>query len=282
MCSSNIYFLFGFFQKFAHVNIDYCCISSLELRGSPKNISGNMFWFVPRIVNNLFTGRTEIIAKIMNAISNSRGMTQQHRFIIGGMGGQGKSEICLQIANKLRHEYVKTYSVEVDQDRANLSSFWGVFWLEVSSLSVAKSSFTSVARLLRSSTDTIDDVLQLMSNFKTSWLLILDNADDLDVDYQGYFPSGGRGTIIMTSRVANCIRYETIGSETLTGLNQNECVELLLKTAEIPMAAWHSYSKVAGDVVSDLSFHTLSIIQPGAYIARGHSSIKCFPYKLRE
>ena len=152
----------------------------------------------------------------------------------------------------------------------------------VSSLSIAKSSFTSVARLLGSSADTIDDVLQLMSNLKTSWLLILDNADDPDVDYQGYFPSGERGTIIMTSRVANCSRYETIGSETLTGLDQKECVELLLKAAEIPTAEWPSYSRVAGYVVNDLSFHTLAIIQAGAYIARGHSSIEGVPNKLRQ
>lgn len=58
-------------------------------------------------MNNLFTGQTEIIAKIINAISNSRQKTQQHRFIIAGVGGQGKSEICLQIANKLRQEYAK-------------------------------------------------------------------------------------------------------------------------------------------------------------------------------
>ena len=90
------------------MNIVNCSASLPELSGPPKDISANKFWLVPRIVNNLFTGRTEIIAKIMNAISNSRHMTQQHRFIIGGMGGQGKSEICLQIANKLRQEYVKS------------------------------------------------------------------------------------------------------------------------------------------------------------------------------
>lgn len=110
--------------------------------------------------------------------------------------------------------------------------------MEVSSPSIAKSSFTGVARLLESSVDTIDDVLQLLSNLKTSWLLILDNADDPDFDYQGYFPSGDRGTIMMTSRVADCSRYETIGSQTLTGLDRNECVELLLKAAEIPTAEW--------------------------------------------
>lgn len=76
------------------------------LRGILEDVSGNFIWVVPRIVNNLFTGRTETITKITDAIKKSNGAQQQHRFIIMGMGGQGKSEICLHIANKVRQEYV--------------------------------------------------------------------------------------------------------------------------------------------------------------------------------
>ena len=172
--------------------------------------------------------------------------------------------------------------VEIRRYLANISSFWGIFWVEVSSPSIARSSFTSVARLLGYSIDTVDDVLQLMSNLKTSWLLILDNADDPNFDYQWYFPSGDTGTIIMTSRVADCSRYGTIGSETLASLDRKECVELLLKAAKIPTAEWFSHSSVAENVVSELSFHTLAIMQAGAYIARGHCSMKAFPHKFRE
>ena len=111
-----------------------------------------------------------------------------------------------------------------DRNIANFSSFWGVFWVEVSSPSVTKSNFTSVARLLGFSLHTIDDILQLMSNLKTSWLLILNNADDPDFDYQEYFSSGDMETIIMTSRVADCSQYKTIGSEILTSVGQKECV----------------------------------------------------------
>lgn len=81
-----------------------CEASVLGLRGPLKDVSANVLWLVPRVVINLFTGRTETPTKIMNAIDNSRRMQQQHRFINTGMGGQGKSEICLQIANKLRQE----------------------------------------------------------------------------------------------------------------------------------------------------------------------------------
>lgn len=117
---------------------------------------------------------------------------------------------------------------------ANVSGCWGVFLVDFSSSSVAKSSFTPVARLLGSSLDTVDGVLQLMSNLKTSWLLILDNADNQDFNYQEYFASGDRGTIIMTSRIADCSRYWTIGSETLTGLDFQDCVELSSQSSGNP------------------------------------------------
>ncbi len=50
--------------------------------------SGNSHWYVPRVVNNLFIGRTQILTKIVNVIHKSRkGAQQQHRFVITGMGG---------------------------------------------------------------------------------------------------------------------------------------------------------------------------------------------------
>lgn len=87
------------YKNFAYVNIDVRNASLPGLRGPPKDTSANMVWLVPRIVNNIFTGRTKTPTKIKNAISESRCIPQQHRFIITGMGGQGKSEVCLQIAN---------------------------------------------------------------------------------------------------------------------------------------------------------------------------------------
>lgn len=65
----------------------------------------NVHWLVPRTVNSLFTGRAEVLDKIQNAIRSNHmttGPKKQQRYIITGMGGQGKSEICLKIADMLR------------------------------------------------------------------------------------------------------------------------------------------------------------------------------------
>ncbi len=69
-----------------------------------REASRNAHWLVPRVANAFFTGRTEILIKIVNVIHNRKDVQQQHIFVITGMGGQGKSELCLQIANRVRHE----------------------------------------------------------------------------------------------------------------------------------------------------------------------------------
>jgi putative protein kinase ArgK-like GTPase of G3E family len=67
----------------------------------------NMHWIIPRPVNSLFTGRSELVERIHNALrNNDMGTTKQKRLVITGIGGIGKSEVCLQVADLMRDEYV--------------------------------------------------------------------------------------------------------------------------------------------------------------------------------
>jgi len=65
-----------------------------------------MHWMVPRTANSLFTGREDLLQSldgiVRDAVTNAWG-GRQCRIVISGMGGQGKSEICLQLARRLRH-----------------------------------------------------------------------------------------------------------------------------------------------------------------------------------
>lgn len=63
---------------------------------------------IPRAINSLFTGRSDLLYRIQRALqSESMSAAQmQSRFVITGLGGQGKSEICLQIASLLKQKYV--------------------------------------------------------------------------------------------------------------------------------------------------------------------------------
>jgi hypothetical protein len=65
----------------------------------------HVHWTVTRPTNTLFTGRDDILQDlediISDAVKNPPDQTQC-RIVIAGMGGQGKSEICLQLAHRLR------------------------------------------------------------------------------------------------------------------------------------------------------------------------------------
>ena len=67
---------------------------------------GNKHWMVPRQVNGLFTGRVKLLLRIQEALRNNHTSPsdEQKRFVITGLGGQGKSEICLKVASLMREE----------------------------------------------------------------------------------------------------------------------------------------------------------------------------------
>ncbi|OCK95935.1 uncharacterized protein K441DRAFT_608490 [Cenococcum geophilum 1.58] len=238
---------------------------ALKLRPSHlERAPRNMHWCIPRPVNALFIGRTDVLERIERAITRKENDQKQRRFVITGIGGQGKSELCLRIADRMR---------EV---------FWGVFWVDVSSESAAAAGFLRISNILGSSAEDIDDTRQLLSNAKDDWLLVLDNADDPDTDYERYFPSGTRGAILITSRIPECSYYNTVGSEQLGGLNPGNCLTLLLRAAEIPAESWIEHKQAANRAIDVLGSHTLALIQAGAYIAQGYCSMEEYPVQYQQ
>jgi hypothetical protein len=72
-----------------------------------KAQTGNVHWVVSRTENKLFTGRADLIQRMQNAfhITEDDGSTYQTRLVITGLGGQGKSEVCIKFARLVREEY---------------------------------------------------------------------------------------------------------------------------------------------------------------------------------
>lgn len=118
--------------------------------------------------------------------------------------------------------------------------------------------------------ENLQDAVRVLANTKERWLLILDNADDPDIDYQIFLPSGEDGTVIITSRMRDCQQYSTIGVVTVDSLTSQELTKLLLKASGIHQIPSSSSSRQAEELISILGSHTLAIIQAGAFIAAGH------------
>lgn len=64
---------------------------------------------VPRQVNPHFTGRRHMLQRLRGSLcpeDDDVKNREQKRFVICGMGGSGKSEVCLKFANENRDRYV--------------------------------------------------------------------------------------------------------------------------------------------------------------------------------
>lgn len=157
-----------------------------------------------------------------------------------------------------------------------------MFWADVSNPDIAKAEFISIAKLLGKEVSSVEDACALLSNTKKPCLLILDNADDPNFDYHVYLPSGMQGSIIMTSRFADCKQYSTTVWEALTSLDQEDSRALLLKAARIPKEHWATHAEAAESVVCLLESHTLALIQAGAYIARCHCNLHDYPKTFQQ
>jgi tetratricopeptide (TPR) repeat protein len=161
-------------------------------------------------------------------------------------------------------------------------SFWGVFWVDVSDPSTARSGFASIATAVNSSAKTIAETLQLLARNTRRWLLILDNADDPKHDYAEYFPSCERGAILLTSRNPQCQDYSTVGTELLQGLSMQDSIHLLLTASHILPDTWSTQQAHAHFVVNLLGSHTLAIIQAGAYVAQGYSTLEDYSRRYQD
>ena len=137
--------------------------------------------------------------------------TRRKIFVVHGLGGIGKTQLCVEFARKHR------------------ADFTAIFWLDGSSEDVLRRAFIDVAIRLppaevplyvsqaakRSdiNTDTVvQAVLEWLSiSSNQHWLLIIDNvdrdhmakeADSLAYDVMEYCPKADHGNILITSRLA--------------------------------------------------------------------------------
>ncbi|KAK6502492.1 hypothetical protein TWF506_003073 [Arthrobotrys conoides] len=136
----------------------------------------------------------------------------------------------------------------------------------------------------RISTDseTISDIqsalfrwLQLPDNNK--WLLIFDNADDLETfDIQEYFPNYGGGAILITSRRPEF--SHSAEQADLEGLDKESAIKLLLSLAHLSNSL-EVVKHDAANLVEKLGFMPLAISHAGCFIHEAKVPLKEYlPY----
>ncbi|KAJ7312647.1 hypothetical protein DFH08DRAFT_822090 [Mycena albidolilacea] len=110
-----------------------------------------------------------------------------------------------------------------------LSSFSDIFFIDTSTITTIETGLKNIAVLNHFGTSQQDGLLWLTNNIK-EWLLVLDNADDPNINLQDFIPECEHGNIIITSRNPRLCVYA--GSDSLVSdMEEADAMALLLKTA---------------------------------------------------
>ncbi|GGX64098.1 FxSxx-COOH system tetratricopeptide repeat protein [Streptomyces hiroshimensis] len=137
--------------------------------------------------NPNFTGRESLLREIEEQLRGD-GTTAVLPQALHGMGGVGKSQLAIEYIYRHSHEY-------------NV-----VWWIPAEQESLILGALSQLARRLGlevgpQANTTVPAVREALRSGKPydNWLLVFDNAEDIDV-VRRYFPTDGPGKILITSR----------------------------------------------------------------------------------
>ncbi|KAL2070235.1 hypothetical protein VTL71DRAFT_13261 [Oculimacula yallundae] len=226
-----------------------------------------------------FIGRDDIIVamdkKLLPRKSPVVGNVQSTRlFALCGMGGIGKTDLAVEYAHMRR------------------STFGAVFWLEAGGVSQLASDFGRIAVQL--GLQTPDEADNLESNIEIAkswlsrprnaseendnWLLIFDNADNLDI-ITDYVPYQGNGSVLITSRdpFAKEHFFSNGSGIDLEALSPFESATLLRKLITRNEEAQSTDEQDASvELANRLDGLPLAMTQMAGFIRKRHISIREF------
>ena len=214
--------------------------------------------------NPFFTGRENILNHLNAVLQNSKTAALTQAQAISGLGGIGKTQIAIEYAYRYRDQYK------------------AILWVNASSREAFTSDFVKLATLLNLPEQHEQDQEFVVRAVKrwlsahTSWLLILDNVDNLEM-LADYLPVYSSGDVLLTTRLqalgtlAQSIEVEKMGPD--------EGVKFLLRRTKILSAdaeldqSTQENQEPAVDIVTALDGLPLALDQVGAYIEETHCSL---------
>ena len=137
------------------------------LFGKPPDRWGMSRWNVPFLRNPYFTGREQLLLSLHRTLAADKTVTVSQSRAISGLGGIGKTQIAIEYAYRYAREYQ------------------AVLWVSADPHELLVSEFARLAQTLDLPGKEEQDQWRIVSAVKrwlqehSGWLLILDNADDL-------------------------------------------------------------------------------------------------------
>ncbi|KFZ13482.1 hypothetical protein V501_03683 [Pseudogymnoascus sp. VKM F-4519 (FW-2642)] len=227
--------------------------------GKVKKITINM---LKDMSNSYFTGRQEELAKLRQYMT-AENSVKRRQAVIWGIGGAGKTEVAVNYALQYSQDFSAIFFVnakdttEIRRGYADIASHLGL------SEAVGKElAETDVAAQVAA----IEAVKSwLRKQEKGDWLLIIDNADDLDgVSIEEYIPHGNKGHIILTSQDRGAANFCPATIE-LGEMKKEDAEALFLQKACITNPTKEQMT-VCTEIVNKLGRLALAVEHAGAYV----------------
>jgi len=190
------------------------------------------------------------------------------KIAIVGLGGVGKTQIALQFAYWVKEHYPSR----------------SIFWVPAISIESFEQAFLRIAKELQipGLEDERVDLKQIVKDFLSQesagqWLLILDNADDVEILFRSYskqmtalteyLPESAKGLIVFTTRYQE-VATSLAGSEVVEVDEMEEKVAVAMLKQSLIRKDLLSDERVTSELLKELTFLPLAITQAAAYINR--------------
>jgi hypothetical protein len=145
---------------------------------------------------------------------------------------------------------------------SHITRYHDIFWIDASTDASISLSFDKIATAKGLAETSKDSVIQWISNLKTTWLMVFDNADGGYELVENHIPSGNNGSILITSRDKMLERVTSSDSLEIQQMEEEDAITLLLKCGELKADFRGSIKKI----VLILGCVPLAIDQAGAYM----------------
>ncbi len=167
-------------------------------------------WNIPYAPNPFFLGRDELLQRLHTQLQSGQPAALSQPQAISGLGGIGKTQLAVHYAYRYGSDYT------------------AVLWARTENQEALITSYSDLATLLKlPERDAQDQQLTIQAvkswlHTHSNWLLILDNADDLDLLLPFLPPPLFKGHILITTRahdmqgLAQRLDVETLPPQPLT------------------------------------------------------------------
>ena len=225
----------------------------------PGHVPG--IWNAPQR-NTAFTGRTLVLEKLRDQLGSGMSVVLPQSQALFGLGGVGKTHLAI--------EYVHRFMADYDL----------VWWVPAENLEDVVASLADLGTRIGAPGGedmalACQEALRMLGHGTPTgrWLLVFDNADEPDA-LAPYFPRGGGGHILITSR--NQL-WDKRGTSLLVDVFlRDESIEHLLRRA--PGLTQEDADRLA-EALGDLP---LAVEQAGAWIAETATPIDTYLSQLAE